>query len=271
MNTLSLSPTIASAFRPGLSLEDLRGRAPAVFAPRAYTGTSATYRFISTAELVEALLGAGFLPTEARQTRSRGDRAGYGRHLLRFRPTRQEVLLEDAVPEIVILNSHDGTTAYQVRAGLYRPVCTNGLMTRLGDFGLIYVPHRGNVVANVIEAAQRLLGEFQQIESVVRRMAVTYLSDRGQLEFAEAALRLRYPDGFHPVGARQLLTVHRSADVGDDVWKVYNVIQENVMRGGLVGRSASGRLIRTRGIRAIKEDVKLNTGLWQAAVERIAA
>jgi hypothetical protein len=231
---------------------------------------SPTYRFISTRELVGALLDAGFAATEARQARARGERAGYARHLLRFRPLRTEVALDEAIPEIIVVNAHDGTSAYQVRAGLYRPVCTNGLITKLGDFGAIYVPHRGNVVANIVEAAQMILGQFEAVAVAVKGMAATHLTDRQQLEFADEAVAIRWR-GETPVQPRRLLQVRRPADVGDDLWRVFNTVQENVIRGGVRSQSANGRLSRTRGIRAIREDIRINTQLWQSAVARIGA
>jgi hypothetical protein len=272
MNTLTIDsvPTHDHAFRPGLSIERLRSQAPAAFAENPFGRVSGTYRFISTRELVAALLAAGFAATEARQARARGERAGYARHLLRFRPLRTEVALTEAIPEIIVVNAHDGTSAYQVRAGLYRPICTNGLMVKLGDFGAIYVPHRGNVVANVVEAAERILSQFEPVAVAVKGMAATHLSDRAQLEFAEEAVVIRWR-GEMPVRPRQLLEVRRPADVGDDLWRVFNTVGENLIRGGVTNRSASGRLGRTRGIRAIVEDVRINTQLWQAAVARIHA
>jgi hypothetical protein len=169
---------------------------------------------------------------------------------------------------VIIVNSHDGTSAYQVRAGLYRPVCTNGLMAKLGDFGVIHVPHRGNIVANVVEAATRILTQFEPVAVAVKGMVATYLSDRAQLEFAEEAVAIRWR-GEMPVQPRRLLEARRPADVGDDLWRVFNTVQENLIRGGVTSRAASGRLGRTRGIRAIKEDVRINSQLWQAAVSRV--
>ena len=270
MNTFTVDSVsnFDHAFRPGLSIERLRSQAPAAFAESPFGKVSPAYRFISTRELVGALLDAGFAATEARQAHARGERAGYARHLLRFRPVRTCVALDEAIPEVIIINSHDGTSAYQVRAGLYRPICTNGLMAKLGDFGVIHVPHRGNVVANVVEAATRILSQFEPVAVAVRGMVATYLSDRAQLEFAEEAVTIRWR-GEAPVQPRRLLEVRRPADVGDDLWRVFNTVQENVIRGGVTSRAASGRLERTRGIRAIKEDVRINTQLWQAAVNRI--
>jgi hypothetical protein len=274
MNTLHLAtvlPAADHAFRPGLSMERLQIQAPAAFARNPFGRVSPTYRFISTRALVSGLMDAGFVPTEARQAKARGERLGYARHLLRFKALRRTVALEDAIPEIVIVNAHDGTSAYQVRAGLYRPVCTNGLMVKLGEFGLIHVPHRGNVVANVVEAASQMLEQIARVEVAVKGMAATKLSERGRLEFAEAAMRIRYPDGGPNILPPRLLEARRVPDVGDDLWRVYNVVQENVMRGGIPGHSTTGRLTQMRGIRAIREDVRINTQLWQAAVMRIAA
>jgi hypothetical protein len=132
MNTLALNqPSHSSAFLAPLSLETLRERAPAAFADSAHESRSCAYTFISTATVVDALQVAGFYPVEARQA-LRARSALHARHLIRFRRRFETVALRDAVPEILFLNSHDGTSAYQLRVGLYRAVCTNGLVVSQG-------------------------------------------------------------------------------------------------------------------------------------------
>ena len=69
----------------------------------------------------------------------------------------------------------------------------------------------------------------------------------------------------------RLLTCRRPEDVGDDLWSVMNRVQENLLRGGISRRSASGRLTRTRRITSIREDVRLNGRLWDLAREVLAA
>jgi hypothetical protein len=182
----------------------------------------------------------------------------------------QSLSLDDVLGEIVLINSHDGRSAYQLRAGLFRPVCTNGMLTAIGDFGVIHVSHRGNVVANVVEAAQRITREFGRVGEAVQEMRETPLTGGQQMDFAREALALRYPDPIEPpVQPAQLLERRRVADIGDDVWRTFNSLQEHVMRGGLCGRTATGRAMHTRGIRAIRENVRLNTGLWKLALQRI--
>jgi hypothetical protein len=100
MNALSVASVSSfdHAFRPGLSVERRRSQAPAAFAKSPFGKVSPACRFISTRELVGALLDAGFAATEARQARARGERAGYARQLLRLRPLRTEVALDEAIP-----------------------------------------------------------------------------------------------------------------------------------------------------------------------------
>jgi Domain of unknown function (DUF932) len=128
MNTLrdlSFSPH-ANAFSDALSLETIRQRVPAVFAPSADESRSGKYTFIPTDRVLSGLMQAGFVPVEARQARTRRASPLHALHVIRLRRRLETVELKDSVPEVVFLNSHDGTSAYQLRLGLFRVVCTNG-------------------------------------------------------------------------------------------------------------------------------------------------
>src|ERR1700683_4950385 len=139
----------ANALSASLSLEDVRHRAPAVFAESAHERTSSHYRFIPTEQVLTGLMQAGFVPVEARQARARYGTA-HARHVVRLRRRFETVQLKDSVPEVVFLNSHDGTSAYELRVGIFRVVCTNGLIVSRGAFPAYCVSHRGNVVDDVV-------------------------------------------------------------------------------------------------------------------------
>lgn len=263
---LDMNP-MRTVARRGLLPSALTQSVPAAFAQTPdITRISRHYRFISTARVIDALLEAGFEPTRAQQTRSRHS-AEHARHMIRFSYIKHSLSLIDAVPELILINSHDATSAYTLRAGLFRPVCTNGLVSQIGDFGLLHVPHRGNIIHNVVDAALEIARGFNDITRVVERMALRQLSDEDRGDFAAMALRIRYPNQDHvPVSANQLLNVRRAADFGNSLWLTFNVVQENLVAGGLPGRSASGRSSRTRAIRAIREDIRINVGLWNHAM-----
>jgi hypothetical protein len=263
----------ASARVTPLDSDQLAHRVPAAFADRPADKTSAKYVFLSTKNLIDALFEAGFVATAASQTHCRrGSDPAYARHMLRFQHSRESVTLVDAIPQIVLINAHDGSSSYELRAGLYRPVCTNGLMVQLGDFGLIHVPHRGNIVRNVVDAALAMIRDFGRVGEVVRRMASVNLTAEQRLEFGRQALYLRYSRGQHwPVTPEQVIAPRREADARQDVWSVYNTLQENLVQGGLAGHSATGRASRTRTVSAIREDVRINSGLWRVAMRLLPA
>jgi hypothetical protein len=146
----------ASAFANALTLEALRERAPAVLAENAHERTSSKYTFIPTSHVLKGLMNAGFVAVDARQTRARSASLLHARHVLRLRRRFETVQLKDSIPEIVLLNSHDGTSAYQLRMGIYRVVCTNGLIVSRGAFPAYCVSHRGNVVDEVVTSALKV-------------------------------------------------------------------------------------------------------------------
>jgi hypothetical protein len=92
------------------------------------------------------------------------------------------------------------------------------------------------------------------------------LSPRESELFARSALELRYGEDWSqasPVTTEQVLSPRRVADSGQDLWSTLNRVQENLLKGGLRGRSRSGRRTRTRAIRSVTEDVRLNRALWR--------
>ena len=215
-----------NVFGRTLSLEAVRQQAPAVFAPSADEHRSSRYTFIPTEKVLGGLMQAGFVPVEARQTQARSASPLYARHILRLRRRFETVALSDSVPEIVFLNSHDGSTAYQLRMGLYRAICTNGLIVSRGAFPTFSVAHRGNVVDDVVAHALGLSERFDILASQVERMEHRRMLGDEQVVFAARALTLRFPDvaqaGMAPSA---LLNCRRTEDAGDDLYSVLNRVQ----------------------------------------------
>ena len=237
-----------------IASDTLRSKVPAVYAPGAHERTSQRYTFISTERVLDALQGAGFLPVQARQASSRVSSPLHARHLIRLRRRVETVALKEAVPEIWFLNSHDGTSAYHLRVGLYRAICTNGQVVSVGTLPEWRIPHRGNVLDEVVRGALNLSERFSALAPAVEQMERKILNQYERLSFAASALKLRYPDD-EPgqMSALELLEPRRAADAGHDLWHTLNVIQEGILRGGLNRRTAQNRRVRSRGINAIRE------------------
>lgn len=168
------------------------------------------------------------------------------------------------MPEIILLNSHDGTSSYQMLPGLFRAVCQNGLVCG-ESFGEVRVPHKGDVVSQVIEGAYEVLGIFDRVKEKRDAMQSLLLPPPAQQALAKAALTYRFGEDHQPVTESQILSPRRWQDESNDLWTTYQRIQENLIKGGLSGRNAKGGRSHTRAVRGIDGDVKLNRALWVMA------
>ncbi|HIE1494986.1 TPA: DUF932 domain-containing protein [Enterobacter kobei] len=248
-----------------LTHDELRQHVPSVFGEDKHESRSDRYCYIPTITLLENLQREGFQPFFACQSRVRDpDRREHTKHMLRLRRAGQ--INDQQVPEIIILNSHDGVSSFQLLPGIFRSVCTNSLICGQ-SFGEIRVPHRGNVVERVIEGAYEVLGIFDQVEEKREAMQSLLLPPPAQQALAKAALMYRFGEEHQPVTEAQALSPRRWQDEKNDLWTVFNRLQENLSKGGLVGRSAQGKRSRTRAVNGIDGDLKLNRALWVMAEE----
>ncbi|MPV71485.1 DUF932 domain-containing protein [Burkholderia sp. BE17] len=267
---------LASSFRYGspmlradspLSDDQIRRVAPSIFADGKHESRSERYTYIPTIEVLRGLRNEGFQPFMICQTRVRDEsKREFTKHMLRLRHADQ--ITGEEVDEIVLLNSHDGTSSYQMIAGTFRFVCQNGMVAGY-DIADIRVLHKGNVVQNVINGAFDVLDGFDLIREQKDGMRAVTLDRDEQHALARSALALRYDptdaEAPAPITESQLLSPRRFEDRRDDLWTVFNRVQENLTKGGLHGRSRSGRAMSTRPITGIDENVRLNRALWMLA------
>jgi hypothetical protein len=254
--------------------DQLRRVVPSIFADAAHNSRSDRYTYVPTSNVVTALRKEGFEPFFACQARARDEsRREFTKHMLRLRHATQ--LAGSEVPEIILINSHDGTSSYQMLAGMFRFVCCNGMVIG-NSIEEVRVHHKGDIVGDVIEGAYTVLDEFGRVRESAEEMKAITLSDGAQRAFASAALVAKYGDvagGNFPVTVDQVLRPQRTDDAGADLWRTFNRTQENLVRGGLRTVSANGRRMRTRAVAGISDNVQLNRALWTLADEmkKIAA
>ena len=256
-----------STFRSttALSNNQIAFHAPSVMASEAHHSRGDKYSFIPTIQVIDSLRMEGFEPYEIRQTQVRNlDKRAHTKHMVRLRHVDaiSKVNMEE-VPEIILLNSHDGSSSYQLMAGVFRFVCSNGLIA--GDITEnIRIRHSGNIIDNVIEGATRILHETEEVVARIGEYKGINLTIDESMAFANAAMQVRWGDD-KPINPIQLLTPHRYADRKTDLWTTFNNVQENLIKGGVAGRSATGRRTTTRTVGGVSENVKLNKALWTLA------
>lgn len=260
-----------------LALEAIRKVAPAVFASQAHDSRGPRYLYVPTIQPLQTLLDNGWGVYEASQQRSRAaDRDPYTKHMLRLRKLEHFDLsskkLGEGIPEVVMVNAHDGTAAYHLYAGYFRLVCMNGMIAGQKMAGF-KVRHTVSSQTNleVLDAAEKTVTEkFPLMLEHVGAMQEKEISRDAQMEWAKLAQRLRYGDTMAPFEPEALLHTRREADAGDTVWRVLNRIQENIMNGGWETRSTMfNRRSQVRAVERVSAVVKINGGLWDHAMELI--
>lgn len=239
---------------------------PSIFAEGGHESRSLRYTYIPTIKVLEGLQKEGFQPFSACQSKCRIEgKADFTKHMLRLRHV--DHIMENEAPEIVLINSHDGTSSYQMMAGMFRFICQNGMV--VGDvIEDIKVRHSGNIVENVIEGAYTIVDQFDTAKESVERMKSVTLALPEQRALARSSLALKYDNVDEaPITVERLMLPKRYEDKGNNLWNQFNVIQENLVKGGLSGRTKNGRRMTTRPITSIDNSVKLNKALWILADE----
>jgi hypothetical protein len=254
-----------------LSNQALQAYAPSIFATTPWQGMSSRYTFIPTINVIDKMRSEGFQPVSAMQSRTRIEgKQEFTRHLIRFRDMRNGDApairtLGTIYPELVLTNSHDGASAYKLDAGLFRLVCTNGMVVSVGSVSQVNVRHSGSA-DGIIDATYQLVEEFPKVLDSVHGFARLRLSAPQQTAFATAALALKYDDAA-PVTAAQVMRPRRTEDAEPTLWNTLNVAQEHLVSGGDRGRGTTGRRLSTRPVTGISENTRLNKALWTLTEE----
>jgi Domain of unknown function (DUF932) len=259
-----------------LSNEELSHIAPSAFAVEPWHAQSSRYAFIPTSRVIDGMREAGFQPYNAIQSRTRiPGKSEFTKHLIRFRPQNNQLAnVGDTAVEVVLVNSHDGSSRYELSAGAFRLACLNGLMVAESMIEAIKIRHTGNVISEVIDATQRILERAPIVAETINRWKTINLSPAEARILAEEAHSLRFENG-SPVEPTRLLQPRRREDNGTDLWTTFNRIQENTVTGGLRtytpsthddnGHYVPGRRNSTRAVVGIAENTKLNRALWSLA------
>ena len=258
-----------------LTTEQLQHYVPSAFAVTPYHKMSDRYGFIPTSEVIEGMRSAGFLPFAASQSRtSIEDKRGFTKHVIRFRtPEMAHQAVGATFPEVVLINSHDGGSAYKLMAGLFRLVCGNGLIIADAMIASVSLRHSHNIIEQAALSSAQLVRQLPAATDALARWSAIQLTQDEQGVFAESAHRLRFADSdghvTTPIQPATLLRARRYEDNKSDLWSTFNRIQENVVKGGLRGYASNGRRITTKAVTSIDTDTRLNRELW-ALAERMA-
>jgi len=251
-----------------ISLDTARQHAPAIFATSpAPTIKSPKYQFTPTFEVIDHMQDMGYVLTGVKQSSSNVElRKNWGIHITRFQ--HPDLYIKDpqgmieARPEVVLINSHDGTRPIQFEMGLFRLVCENGLVIKDKDMGSFRERHTKMNFQEVKNLIDEKVSGLQSVVNTISKWNMVEMTDKQRYQFAVEALALRLSDDRQPeqYEVLDILNAKRKIDAQPTLWHTYNTVQENLIKGGFQ--------LNNRQARAIKnpiEDFNINQGLWSLA------
>lgn len=256
-------------------MTDVAVRAPAIFANSPKPGVSTRYEFLPSSSIINHLTDNGYIIRDVNQRKSRSvDNRAYAKHVIRFRKD-SDIQKDDIFPEGILINSHDRTTALTFMMGFFRLVCANGLVVGESVAPPIKFHHSSNnPIDLVLDTLDNQWKLFEDVFPLVNEMRNKELNEFQQHMFA-SHVNMQFFEGqiINPIS--DLLKVRRYDDNKNNLWTVYNRIQENMLKGGmLIPNLVNGTKRQTRSlyrhnraITNIDKTVTWNRELWDMAVD----
>ena len=246
-----------------LTDKELMEIAPSVFTKEKSKKVSKKYSFIPTINIIKDMRKLGWDVFNATQQKSRNvNDLAHTKHMVRLRNSNIG-LINDSVPEIVLTNSHDGRNAFKLHAGIFRMVCSNGMVIADTTIDNIRIKHQWYDFEDIKVITDAMVKKVPEMIKKMNSLNNVILSDDEQLEFAEKAILTRWPKGNESVNIEDLLSPIRKADRGDDLWRIFNVIQEKLVKGGLVFNNKKEKMQKIRPVTNIDRQVTMNKDLWE--------
>jgi len=258
-----------------LTTSEIKQRANSVFTDTASPNVSSKFTHIPTHKVIEDMSQLGWGVVDAKQVKARKGQ-GFQKHLVVFR--NPDVVINGAdgdtvFPQILLTNSNDGKNAFTFTAGLFRLVCENGLVISTQEFENVKIRHMGYTFEELQTQIRAMVEQLPLTVESMNKMKAVELDETSIVEFAEKALATRFKEEELEnikVDLDKLLEPTRPEDKGNDLWSVFNVLQEKILEGDFQ-YMAGTKIRKARKVKNFKQDIEINQKLFAVAAEFIAA
>ena len=253
-----------------LTLEELQAKVPSAFATEAHPKMSERYSFVPTIQVVQDMLSLGWQIGNAFEVNARKG-IGYQKHCVEFFKTDVTIERDGELlyPTVILKNSHNGLSGFEFRIGIYRLVCSNGLVIADSEFGKLAIKHIGYNFGELAGTMLEFVAKVDEMTQKVEKLMATELPYEKVVEFAEKAVEIRNlgNKAISMDSMLELLEPHRKGDMGNSLWRVMNRVQENLLAGNFSTPNAEGKERKARPIKNFELDLDYNTKLWELASE----
>jgi hypothetical protein len=234
---------------------------------------SDNYAFIPTMPIVESIEARGWQVVDARAAKKRQGNTQFGNHQLTFR-SPEYVSDGDSVPQLILRNSHDRSTALEFHLGFFRFACSNGIIVGESLLGSFKVYHSGNIQEKVASTIDKILTQAPEVIKTRDTMKARKMDYFDAVTLAEDCLQDIQAIRKLQVDPSKLLGIQRNEDTLGDLWTYFNIIQENAL-GALTGiRTTTNKetgqvqrkVVGARKVKSLDIDTRLNKALFDRAL-----
>lgn len=256
-----------------LSREDLRRLAPQVFNHQVSPKLTDKYVHIPTDTIVEDMEKLGWFPYQVKTVKARKSSGEMAKHLIQFFNPDIKINNEegkiDMYPNLLLINSHDGSTSVRFEMGVFRLVCENGLVIKSKDFGGFKMRHMGYNFEDLRTHINELVKTLPNVVDNLNKFSQIVMSPEEQKDFVKKVIEARFDEEkvLPQNEIENLLIPIRKEDEGDNLWVIMNRLQEKLTRGDFSYLNAKGKLRKTRAIKNFTKDTEMNMKLWSIAEE----
>ena len=239
---------------------------PAFYSDTHASRLSDKYVHVKTSEVLDVFQDHGW-KISAASSANRGKNQQHSRHLVRMRHSDylEGFRADGVIPELLVLNSHNGSWALRMMLGMFRTVCANGMVAGSVWEGVTLKHYRlKDLEAKVQSATVSMSDHVHTLGNCIETWDKIELSAPQQEEFATKAREIRW-GAATPVEASVLLEARRPEDTGTSLWKVFNRVQESLTQGGFSGRTSNNHIMSVKGVKNVRRDFMYNKRLWELA------
>ena len=263
-----------------LTKDQIREQAPLVFADAPTNpDVSKKYLFVNTEKIIDDLDKLGWKPVEVAQRKSiKAEGTIFSKHMVAFQNPDIKITSgdgDDAYPRILLTNSHDGMQAFKFSVGIFRLVCSNGLVVADEQFSEFKIKHKGYTFGELRKVVKQAVNDLPNRVQVMNDMKNRVLTqdEKNKLALDSMLIRAGIKLGSEQAESfkyddetiEDILDPKRDADRGDDLWRVFNVIQEKITQGDFHAALRGAKVRKVRKIKSFEKDLKVNKELFKLA------
>jgi hypothetical protein len=263
-----------------LTKEEIKQEAPLVFADAPTNpDVSGKYLFVNTETIIDDLEKLGWLPVQAAQRKARkAEGTIFSKHMVAFQNPNIKITSsdgDDSYPRILLTNSHDGMQSFRFSVGIFRLVCSNGLVVADEQFSDFRIKHKGYTFNELRDVVSQAVKDLPNKVQVMNDMKNRILTQDEKNKLALDAMLIRAGISPNSDKAKEfnydgetiidILEPKRKADQGDDLWRVFNVVQEKITQGDFHAALSGAKVRKVRKIKSFEKDIKVNKELFKLA------